>query len=64
MLTKYPDASKNIDNRKAQVTMGHDEHGIVLVVSHTFQSIDKDHCVIRIISARKATKRERTQYGA
>ena len=44
------------------VTMGIDENGILLVVSHTFHEVDHDSCMIRIISARKATKKERRQY--
>jgi uncharacterized DUF497 family protein len=62
MLTIFDE--EHTDTEERWVTMGHDEHDIVLVVCHTFQSIDQDHCIIRIISARKATKRERKQYGA
>jgi uncharacterized DUF497 family protein len=35
-----------------------------LVVSHTFQPIDEERCRTRIIMSRKATKREREQYGS
>ena len=62
MLTVFDE--EHADEEERWVTMGHDEYGIVLVVSHTFRPIDKDHAIIRIIAARKATKRERTQYGA
>ena len=45
------------------ITIGRDSGGILLVVSHTFREIDVSSCRIRIISARKATKREIKQYG-
>lgn len=44
------------------ITIGKDSNEIVLVVSHTFQGIDASSFSIRIISARKATKKERKQY--
>ena len=44
------------------ITMGKDDNGIVLVVCHTFRKIEDSLFTIRIISARKATKRERKQY--
>ncbi|GAK56434.1 hypothetical protein U27_03396 [Candidatus Vecturithrix granuli] len=44
------------------VTIGIDEHHILLVVSHTFRQYSETTCTIRIISARKATTRERKQY--
>jgi len=43
-------------------TIGIDRNGILLVVVHTFQQLDADCCKIRIISARKATKKELKQY--
>ncbi len=61
MLTVFDE--EHSDDEERWITMGQDEHNIVLVVSHTFRSVDNDHSIIRIISARKATKRERTQYG-
>jgi uncharacterized DUF497 family protein len=44
------------------LTMGLDENGILLVLSHTFEYIDSAICKLRIISARKATKAETKQY--
>jgi uncharacterized DUF497 family protein len=44
------------------LTMGLDETAILLVISHTFKSLDVDVCQIRIISARKATKKEELSY--
>lgn len=44
------------------ITIGKDHSGILLVVSHGFREIDVSSCGIRILSARKATKRETKQY--
>lgn len=44
------------------VTMGRDKNGILLVLVHTFQKIEENVCRIRIISARKATRKEGKQY--
>ena len=44
------------------ITIGRDNSGISLVVSHTFRKIDTSSCSIRIISARKATRGEIKQY--
>ena len=44
------------------VTVGIDTNGILLVVVHTFHQVDADFCRIRIISARKATRKESKQY--
>ena len=44
------------------VTMGIDDGGVLRVVVHTFRRIDESLSEIRIISARKATRRESRQY--
>lgn len=44
------------------ITIGMDIKTRTLIVVHTFISIDKDNCHIRIISARKATKNEQKIY--
>jgi uncharacterized protein len=44
------------------VTIRRDSHGRVLVLVHTFSKISAEEWKIRIISARKATKRETRQY--
>ncbi len=44
------------------ITIGLDSSNIELVVIHTEKYINKDELIIRIISARKATKNERTTY--
>ncbi len=43
-------------------TIGIDRNGILLVVVHTFQQLDAASCRIRIISARKAMRKETKQY--
>jgi len=62
-----PNAISIFDDEHSQeeerwVTIGRDSSSILLVVSHTFREIDTSSCSIRIISARKATKRERKEY--
>jgi uncharacterized DUF497 family protein len=44
------------------VTMGVDSGGVLRVVVHTFEQVDEDLSEIRIISARKATRRETRYY--
>ena len=44
------------------ITMGTDDSGTILVMIHTFRRIDESSYAVRIISARRATKREREQY--
>jgi len=46
------------------ITLGKDKNHVLLVVVHTFLEIDGDNCSIRIISARRATRREAKQYSA
>ncbi len=43
-------------------TLGIDKNGRLLVVAHTFKQLEVDYCKIRIISARKATRKESNQY--
>ncbi|HRQ37411.1 MAG TPA: BrnT family toxin [Chloroflexota bacterium] len=45
------------------VTMGIDSGGVLRVVIHTFAQVNENLCEIRIISARKATSAEATQYN-
>ncbi|MCX5906902.1 MAG: BrnT family toxin [Deltaproteobacteria bacterium] len=44
------------------ITMGEDSRKAILVVVHTFQAIDEKSSNIRIISARKATRKEMKHY--
>jgi len=53
---------KHSDNEERWITMGIDESGNLLVTVHTFSAVGRNISRIRIISARKATRRERKQY--
>ena len=44
------------------ITLGLSANGSLLVVVHTYNEINDDVARIRIISARKVTKREKLQY--
>ena len=44
------------------VTIGKDQTNLILIVIHTFLEENIDNCRIRVISARKATKKEIKQY--
>jgi uncharacterized protein len=46
------------------VTLGRSAHGTILVVVHTFDEQPDDNVRVRIISARRATKREQRRYEA
>jgi len=50
------------DSEERWLTIGMDEITRTLVVIHTFISLDSDNCNIRLISARKATKKEQEIY--
>ncbi len=50
------------EHEERWVSLGKDRSGSVLIVIHTFLEISAAECKIRIISARKATKRETRQY--
>ena len=45
------------------ITLAKDRNDVLLVVVHTFREIDNDNSNIRIISARRATRREAKQYS-
>jgi uncharacterized DUF497 family protein len=64
---KDPHAISIFDEEHSQdedrwITMGKDNSGTLLVVSHAFRKIDEESYRIRIISSRKATKSEKKQY--
>ncbi len=44
------------------VTMGTDRRGNTLVLVHTFREVSAEQCKIRIISARRATRKELRKY--
>lgn len=60
-LLSIPDEDHS-EAEERWITMGLDESGILLVISHTFKEFNDSICKIRIISARKATTTEEKQY--
>jgi uncharacterized DUF497 family protein len=44
------------------ITLGLDETGVLLVLSHTYHEETENSARVRLISARKATKNEKKQY--
>ena len=50
------------EDEERWVTLGKDRQGRVLILVHTFLEISAEECRVRIISARKASKREIRQY--
>ena len=50
------------DNEDRWLTLGLDRKGVLLVVVHTFRETNNLDVNIRIISARKATRKEIKQY--
>jgi len=60
-ITVYDNNHSDIEDR--WVTLGLSTNGILLVISHTFRDIDKNTVLIRIISVRKASKKEQEQYA-
>jgi uncharacterized protein len=59
-LTVYDAASSQAEER--WFTLGRDANGNVLAVAHTYQETEPGLARVRIISARKATRRERRNY--
>jgi len=62
-----PDTLSVFDSEHSQdedrwITLGLDRTGILLVVCHTYREETETSAMIRIISARKATKNEVRQY--
>jgi uncharacterized protein len=60
-ILSIPD-EEHSESEERWITMGLDESGVLLVISHLFKHSSKEICKIRIISARKATKTEIEQY--
>lgn len=50
------------DEEERWVTLGMDRRGIILVLVHAFSEVSADECKVRIISARKASRKETRQY--
>lgn len=59
-ITVFDDEHGEHEDRWA--TIGIDMSGRLLVAIHTFEQVDNDTVRIRIISARKATRKEIRQY--
>lgn len=55
------DASHS-DQEDRWVTIGQTAHGLLLVLVHTFREIGPEKALVRIISARRATRHERRNY--
>ncbi len=60
-LLSIPD-EEHSEAEERWLTMGLDENGILLVISHTFKDFSGTVYKIRIISARKATATEEKHY--
>ncbi len=61
-LSRYDDEHSEVGSEERWLTLGEDENGTLLVMSHTFEELAVDEAVVRVISAREATAREREQY--
>jgi len=61
MLSIFDDTHSSQEDR--WVTLGKDRNDVTIVVIHTFREIDEGTSTIRIISARRATRREEKQYN-
>ena len=61
MLSVFDETHSTNEDR--WITLGKDRNNITIVVVHTFREIDFDNSTIRMISARRATKREDKQYN-
>lgn len=59
-LTVFDEAHSDFEER--WFTLGMDAQGKLIAVSHTYGAIEADGAMIRIISAREATRAERRQY--
>jgi uncharacterized DUF497 family protein len=60
-ITVFDDGHSEAEDR--WITIGITAKGSIIVVSHTYKEIEKETAIIRIISGRKATKKEREQYA-
>ena len=50
------------DEEERWITLGVDETGALLVVSHTYDELAENRARIRLISVRRATTNEKKQY--
>jgi uncharacterized DUF497 family protein len=61
MLSIFDEAHSETEDR--WITVGKDTNDVALLVIHTFKEVDSENCRVRIISARRATKKEEKQYN-
>ena len=61
MLSVFDKSHSKTEDR--WITIGKDSNNITIVVVHTFREIRADKATIRIVSARRATKKEQKQYN-
>jgi uncharacterized protein len=61
MLSLYDQEHSETEER--WITMGADRNKVLLIVVHTFQVLDDENTTVRIISARRATRREAGEYN-
>ena len=59
-LSEFDAAHSEAEER--WITLGLDQTGVLLVVCHTFRDETESSARLRLISARKATKREEAEY--
>jgi uncharacterized DUF497 family protein len=59
-LSLYDEEHSETEER--WLTLGEDENGTLLVVSHTFEQLSDEEALVRMISAREATAHEHAQY--
>ncbi len=50
------------EHEERWATLGKDSRGAILILVHTFREVSPEESKIRIISARKATRRESRKY--
>lgn len=55
--------TEHSEKEERWLTLGVSSTGVLLVVHHTFEELDADTAIIRLISSRKATQREQRQYA-
>lgn len=60
MMTRYDE--EHSDDEERWVSLGRAQNGKLLVVVHTFSATGPSTALVRVISARPPTKREREQY--
>jgi uncharacterized DUF497 family protein len=53
---------KHTETEDRWITIGSEANEVLLVVVHAFRNVDTENALVRVISARKATKEEVQQY--